>query len=205
MTVIVLFSGGGYYTELLSYAVGHRGKVIAHNNKAYINYLEKRLKQRYANGRLTNVTRLVSEANQLNLAENSVDLALMILAYHDIYYRPRNKSWPIIDRDDFLQRIYLMLKPGGTLGIIDHQALAGSPPTTGNSLHRIDPNLVIRDITRAGFILVAEADFLHNSADDLTRHMYSPNLRGNTSRFAIKFIKPLTVTQPLSPNDIPRP
>ena len=38
MTVLDMFSGGGYYTEMLSNIVGTEGKVVAHSNKAYAEF-----------------------------------------------------------------------------------------------------------------------------------------------------------------------
>ena len=53
MTVLDIFSGGGYYTEIASLIVGEKGKVDAHNNKAYVNYIgEEKLSSRYKESRL---------------------------------------------------------------------------------------------------------------------------------------------------------
>ena len=35
MSILDMFSGGGYYTELLSHVVGPEGRVVAHTNSAY--------------------------------------------------------------------------------------------------------------------------------------------------------------------------
>ncbi|MCH7833810.1 MAG: methyltransferase type 11, partial [Proteobacteria bacterium] len=39
MTVLDMFSGGGYYSELLSYVVGENGSVVAHSNEAYLSFV----------------------------------------------------------------------------------------------------------------------------------------------------------------------
>ncbi|NVJ59267.1 MAG: class I SAM-dependent methyltransferase [Gammaproteobacteria bacterium] len=197
MKVLDVFAGGGYYTELFSYAVGSTGKVVAHNNQAYVDYVNDTLSKRFQPDRLNNVERLVKEANEIELAANSFDMAFLILAFHDIYYRPKKGGWPKIDRKDFLNRIYVGLKPGGVLGVIDHHAKSGSPETTGDTLHRIDVDLVIAQLREAGFILKERAYFLENEQDDLSKHMYAPDTRGKTSRFVLKFIKPLEIDQQL--------
>ncbi len=191
MHIIDVFSGGGYYSELLSYAVGDGGTIIAHNNEAYLKYVSKTIKKRYINNRLPNIQRVTAEANQLNFAQNQADMVFLILAYHDIYYVPDSKEWPPIDRELFLSKLYSALKPGGTFAIIDHEALPQSDSTTGHQLHRIAKDLVKREVRSAGFILDSEAYFLTNESDDLTRHMYAPEIRGKTSRFILKFLKPL--------------
>jgi predicted methyltransferase len=197
MTVVDVFSGDGYYTELLSYVVGPQGVVIAHNNQAYLDYAQKTLSRRFAEGRLSNVKRITAEANQLELAENSADIVFLILAYHDIYYRPKKGSWPAIDRDDFLARLYRILKPGGVLAVIDHHAEPDAPASTGNELHRISSKLVKRELSAAGFVLKEEAYFLENPEDDLKKHMYAAEIRGKTSRFVLKFYKPLNIDKQL--------
>src|SRR5688572_17347690 len=40
MRVLDLFSGGGYYTEILSRVVGPTGSVVAQNNQAYLDYMK---------------------------------------------------------------------------------------------------------------------------------------------------------------------
>jgi len=39
MTVLDMFSGGGYYSEILSHVVGENGSVIAHSNKTYLQFV----------------------------------------------------------------------------------------------------------------------------------------------------------------------
>jgi predicted methyltransferase len=74
--------------------------------------------------------------------------------------------------------------------VIDHAAVAGSPETTGNDLHRIDPAIVRRMAKQAGFVLEAEGDFLVNLDDPLTVHVGAESIRGRTSQFVLRFRKP---------------
>ncbi len=46
-SVLDLFAGAGYYSELISRLVGDEGKVISHNNKAYIDYLAEAANTHY--------------------------------------------------------------------------------------------------------------------------------------------------------------
>ena len=86
MTILDMYSGGGYYTEVLSNLVGDQGAVFAHNNQAYLSFAKKELEQRYLPNRLTNVKRILQENNKLNLPDEKFDLVLLILSFHDIYY-----------------------------------------------------------------------------------------------------------------------
>ena len=187
-TVLDLFSGGGYYTEILSHYVGGDGRVVAHNNKTYQSYLADQLKARYQNGRLVNVEQLVQEANDLDLGAEAADVAFLVLSYHDIYYV--DESWPVTDRDTFLANIHRALKPGGLLLVIDHRARSGAPPESGNTLHRIDPVLVKNDLERAGFVFERETGFLANPSDSLKLSVFDPAIKGKTDRFVQLYRKP---------------
>jgi predicted methyltransferase len=190
MTVLEMFSGGGYYSEILSYVVGSDGAVHAHNNKPYIAYAKKSLDKRYTPGRLDNVKRFEAENNELELSEGKFDAALLILAYHDVYHVDKENGWLPIDGPKMLAEIYGSMKPGAVLGVVDHVAAAGSPPETGQTLHRIDPQLMKKEIEAAGFVFDGEIDVLRNPGDDLTKPMYAPEVRGKTDRVVYRFRRP---------------
>lgn len=191
MSVLDMFSSTGYYTEILSHAVGSRGAVLAHNNQAYRAYAADAIEKRHANGRLHNVTRLDIEVEELDLEPGSVDMVLLILAYHDIYYKPGDGSWPDIDGPAMLEQIYGGLRPGGVLGLVDHDAKAGAALVeTATTLHRIDKRQVVEQVQAAGFVREAESDILDNPKDDLTQSAFADGIRGNTNRFVLRFRKP---------------
>lgn len=190
MAVYDMFSGGGYYSEILARLVGPDGKVTAHNNHAYLDYAKKDIGPRYADGRLAEVDRVTIEANDLEIEENSYDAVLMILTYHDIYLTSEPEAWPVIDGPRLLGAIVKGLTPGGVLGIVDHRARAGAPATTGDTLHRIDPEIVKAELAAAGLIFEGAADFLANPEDDLEKPMYAEGIRGKTDRFVFRFRKP---------------
>jgi predicted methyltransferase len=163
MTVLDLFSGGGYYSELLSIVVGPQGKVVAHSNAAYLGFVGDEFEERYADGRLANVDVLMAENNELELPGEEFDAVTLILSYHDIFY---------VDAEN------------------DHFAEAGSPRETGNSVHRIDPGIVISELEIAGFVLDGTSDVLRNMDDDYGKSVFDPELRGKTDRFVLLFRKP---------------
>lgn len=191
MTVLDLWSGGGYYTELLSHVVGGSGRVVAHNNTPYLEFARDDLAVRFAPGRLPNVERLLAENNQLALPAGRFDAVLMTNVYHDIYFVDDKAGWPRIDGPKLLAEVFRSLKPGGVLGVTDHAALPGAPPETGGTLHRIDPALLKREITAAGFVLEAESDVLMNPTDDRTKSAFDPSVQGRTEQVVLRFRKPL--------------
>ncbi|MBT8066934.1 MAG: SAM-dependent methyltransferase, partial [Gammaproteobacteria bacterium] len=67
MTVLDMFAGGGYYTEIIANIVGETGQVIAQTNEAYIAYVGDEFARRFGNNRLSNVEILMAENNELEL------------------------------------------------------------------------------------------------------------------------------------------
>lgn len=188
--VLEMWAAGGYYTELLSNVVGPDGKVIVHDNAGTIRAGGETRTDRHANGRLANTEPLIAENNELSLEPDSVDAITIILNYHDLYWSSEEWSWDRIDVPTFAAELYKGLKPGGILGVVDHRAEAGAPADTGNTLHRIDPAIVIADLEAAGFVLDGESDVLGNPGDDHAISVFDPSVRGKTDRFVLRFRKP---------------
>ena len=59
-----------------------------------------------------------------------------------------------------------------------------------DTLHRIDPAVVRKDFEAAGFVLDKQSDVVANPADDHTKLVFDPAVRGKTDRFAYVFRKP---------------
>jgi predicted methyltransferase len=190
MVVLDLYSGGGYYAELLSIVVGPDGLVVAHNNTSYLEFASDELAARYSEGRLNNAERLIGENNQLELAANRFDAVIMIKSYHDVYLVSDEMGWSAVDRPKLLQEIFSALKPGGVLGIVDHAADPGGQPESGSALHRIDPAVIRRDMAAAGFRFEAESNVLHNPDDDHSLTVFDPSVSGRTDRAVLRFRKP---------------
>jgi len=188
MTVLDLFSGGGYYTEIVSRVVGENGKVLAHNNDAYLDFAEENIKGRYDGIRLQNVERVTAEADQLELTANTFDAALAMLTWHDVYYLDEENGWPAIDKAVLTQNLCSALKPGAVLGITDHVAVSGSDPAeTSQALHRIDPARIKADLEGTCFEFEGEISVLRNPEDDLSQPMFAQGIRARTDRVVYKF------------------
>ena len=184
--VIDLMAAGGWYTEVLSMAVGEDGSVVAQNPEWILafreRYNDKALDARLAGGRLANVTRMDIEYASMGPDTGSYDAALSALNIHDAYYLGSPE-----DAAAFLDSVYGVLKPGGVFGIIDH---VGNPDGDNNSLHRIDKALAVELATAAGFVVEGDSDLLANPADDHTQSVFSEGIRGQTDRFLLKLRKP---------------
>lgn len=189
-TVLDLYSGGGYYSELLSHVVGPDGKVVAHSNEAYLSFVGEEFNARHADDRLANVDVLMAENNELDLEEGAFDAIILVLAYHDVYYVNLENGWTAIDKPKLLAELYEGLEPGGVLGIVDHVATAGSSTETAQTVHRIDPAIIVADLEAAGFELDGSSDALRNPEDDHSKLVFDPSIRGHTDRVILRFRKP---------------
>lgn len=190
MTVLDLFSGGGYYTEMLNSVVGEKGKVIAHTNEAYIPFSGEIYQKRYNDGRLAQTVTVIAEADDLELEKNSLDAVLLVLTWHDFVYSDAEHGWKAIDEKLLLNKLCQAMKPGAVLGLIDHVANAGGDTAVvAQKLHRIDPQVVRDYFSNSCFTLDAETGILHNSKDDHTLAVFDPSLRGETDRFVFRFLR----------------
>lgn len=189
MTVLDMFSGGGYYSELISHVVGPEGAVIAHSNKAYLNFVGEEFTARHADGRLANVEVLMAENNELSLNEGEFDAIMLALSFHDLYYDDPESGWPKIDESKLLAELHKGLKDDGFIAIVDHYAAAGAATESGNSVHRIDRPVVVNAMEAAGFVSDLESDLLRNPDDDPSIGVFNPEVRGKTDRFVMRFRK----------------
>jgi predicted methyltransferase len=188
MTVFDLFSGAGYYTEIVSRIVGEKGTVVAHNNGAYLAYAKDTLAVRFADDRLPNVERITAEADELVLPEVSFDAALAMLTWHDFYYLDEENGWPAIDEEALTAKLCAALKPGAVLGISDHVATAGANPAeSAQQLHRVDPERIKADLSDSCFEFEAEISILRNTEDDHNKPVFAEGIRGHTDRVVYKF------------------
>ena len=72
MKVADFFGGGGYWSELLSRAVGPTGSVTLVNNPGYYFFSRDGLKERFADGRLKDIKQRVVETGNLDLGSGAV-------------------------------------------------------------------------------------------------------------------------------------
>ncbi len=185
-TVVDLFAGNGYYSEVLSEVVGEQGKVYLHNNQAYLAFA-KDLGPRVADNRLPNVEVYVRELEDFDIRSESVDMVLMVMTYHDVYFE--QSGWTVTPATLF-PTVKRILKPGGTLAIVDHHATPGTAKAAVQVLHRIDAEFAKTDIAARGFEFTGSSELLENPEDDFQKSVFDPQVRGKTSRFVYRFIKP---------------
>ncbi|MHC4838487.1 MAG: class I SAM-dependent methyltransferase, partial [Planctomycetota bacterium] len=186
MRVADLMAGDGYYSEILSRAVGPDGAVWCQNTAIPLRvFADAPLTARLADDRLPNVTRLDAEFDAVGLPEG-LDAAILIRFYHDF-------GWQEVDRPAFNAMVFHHLKPGGVFGVVDHHAAEGAGIYGGRSLHRVEAAMVREEIEAAGFVLEAESYVLTDPEDTLDWNVFSRDHGGrdSTSRFVHLYRKPL--------------
>ena len=182
MVVADVFSAGGYWTELLSNAVGPTGKVLAINNVPYAQFSKDDRKARFTEGRLPNVEHHLIEASWFNVPQK-VDLAVIFMAYHDTYWVGEKDGWPAINTDGFIESVKRMLKPGGKLLIVDHNAAPGTGKEVAGTLHRLNEDWSKKSLIAHGFIFDKSYDGLRHKDDPLDKMVYDPSIKGKTDRY----------------------
>lgn len=187
MDVLELEAGGGYYTEILSRSVGASGSVILQEAQGLMGFVGDGIDLRTANNRLPNVTVSITQFDDLDAADNSIDMVTWIQGPHELGFAPDGNS--LGDAADSFREIARVLKPGGVLVASDHQAPAGSGLEAGGTLHRIAESWVTEMAEAAGLSVAATSDILKNSDDPLTDSVFAPAIRGNTSQFLILYRK----------------
>ena len=183
-TVADILAGGGYYSEILSGIVGPQGNVLLVNDDRYEAFGKEGVAQRLAAGRLPNVRHVVGPSDALGMGEGTLDGAVIVMSYHDLYWVDEKKpEQQKIDADQFLGQIAAALKPGGALLVVDHSAKPGTGSADAQTLHRIDEQFTTADFAKHGLVLETSSDLLRNAADDRSKNVFDPAIRGSTDRF----------------------
>jgi predicted methyltransferase len=186
--VLDLIPGSGYWTRIFSKIVGPDGKVYAVWPQAYARQAMGNvadLRGLSADKYYGNIVTEVQPSTTLTASE-PVDVIWTSQNVHDYPDEFMGKG----DPSQLARDAFKALKPGGTFMVIDHVAKAGRGLADTDTLHRIDPAAVRRIVEGAGFSFAGESKVLNNPADPLDIPVFDKSIRGHTSQFAYKFVKP---------------
>jgi len=188
-TIAELLPGAGYFTRILSKAVGSKGKIFAvvpprpPNSPADRPDPVARLKAITDDPSYANVTVLEQPLAVLSVPA-PVDVVFTAQNYHDLH------NVPNLDIAAFNKSVFDSLKPGGLYIVVDHSAEAGSGARDTSTLHRIDQAMVRQEVMAAGFVPAGSSALLANAADARTAKVFDPSIRGKTDQFILRFRKP---------------
>lgn len=175
MTAIDIGAGGGWYTRVLSAAVGSSGRVIAQFGPRALQRENGQAQKDLASS-LGN-----TEASFEDLGDMDANIADVAVTALNVHHGNDERNIP------YFRDVMHVLKPGGRAAIIDHVGL----PTIDNSrLHRIPIDQLRSQIRAAGLEIVEESDILRTTADDHTMSTTDPALGRNSDRILFIVRKP---------------
>jgi predicted methyltransferase len=190
-TVIDVYPGDGDWTRLFSDVVGPEGRIysfvpaeVAH----FKNDPVGRMRTLASEPGRENVEVVSADLVTLNEITPSVDVLWLHLFYHDLHTELMQARGGTAAH--FNRVVFERLKPGGAYVIIDHAAAAGAGANEAQSLHRIDPASVRKEVEAAGFVLDAQTTLLAMKDDPHSVKVFDPSIKGETDRFAYRFVKP---------------
>jgi predicted methyltransferase len=205
MTVVELWPGNGWYTEILAPVLKDHGHLIAaatpisldtpgESTRAYLDMLAA---NKAAFGDVKEVDFLPPSKMDLG-PEGSAD---MVLTFRNLHNWQSNGEVP-----DVFKAAFKVLKHGGVLGVEEHRAAAGK--TVDQTFHSgyMPVDYVIAEAQKAGFKLVGQSEVNANPKDtkdypkgvwtlpptytlgDKDRAKYAAI--GESDRMTLKFMKP---------------
>ncbi|MEH2175685.1 class I SAM-dependent methyltransferase [Nostoc sp.] len=201
MTVVELWPGTGWYTEILAPFLAAKGQLIVTNtpgtSKPALALQEKLAANPEVFGKVK--VAQINPPNELTLApENSVD---MVVTFRNIH------NWV---KAGYAEQVYAAaykaLKPGGILGVEEHRGFEGISLQESIKTGYMSENGVIAAVEKAGFKLVGKSEINANPKDikDYPGGVWTlpPTLSqgekdrqrfltiGESDRMTLKFVKP---------------
>ena len=187
--VLDLIPGDGYWTRIFSKIVGPEGKIYAVWPEAYARFARGNVKTLQGLSNDPHYGNIVTEVQKSAIlaAPEKLDVVWTSQNYHDY---PDEYMGEDADPALLNKAVFEMLKPGGVYMIIDHRAADGRGMADTEELHRIDPTIVKQQVEAAGFRFAGESKVLEKPEDPLNIPVFDKKVRGRTSQFAYKFVKP---------------
>jgi predicted methyltransferase len=202
-TLVEIWPGGGWYTEILAPLVRESGTYYAAGNGGVLGgarALQAKDPATYGAIRYAAFPAGVAAAAEPPVPAGTADVVLTFRNVH---------NW-IMPAEPFAQeafrQMFAMLKPGGTLGVVEHRLPEGADGALEKSSGYIKVSTVRRMAEAAGFRLAASSEINANPADtkDHPNGVWSlpPSLRGKevgrerflaigeSDRMTLRFVKP---------------
>ncbi len=209
MTVVEIWPGSGWYTEILAPHLS-AGKLYAAHFAAdsalkyFVDsrtFFEEKLKAYPELYVAVEMAEFSPETNRLTVPDASVD---RVLTFRNVH------NWLSNNREaQAFSLFYKALKPGGVLGVVEHRARPGTSWALMKETGYMTEAYVVELAEKAGFVLEGRSEINANPADS-TQHpkgvwTLPPTLRlgdvdrekylaiGESDRMTLRFKKPLTV------------
>lgn len=212
MTVVEIWPGGGWYTEILAPYLRQEGRLYAAHYPEDVETDYRQRSRRQFEQKLAAEPEHYSEVRLvdfdpgrgiLDVPQNSAD---RILTFRNVHSWLRGDS-----EQQAFELFYHVLKPGGILGLVQHSSrLEDMDRATMAETGYLDEDFVVALARNAGFELVASSDINANPRDTTSHEAgvwtLPPTLRlgdemrvyyesvGESNRMTLKFRKPTVDT-----------
>jgi predicted methyltransferase len=207
MTVVEIFPGGGWYTEILAPLLKDRGTYYAagtdpQSESRYARRTAQRFKEKMESDKAVygkvRITVLAPPDKTVIAPPGSAD---MVLTFRNIH-NWMNGGYA----DEVFTAMYKALKPGGILGVVEHRGNPNIPQDPKAKSGYVNQEYAIDLAEKAGFKFVASSEVNANPKDtkDYPKGVWTlpPTLTlknedrdkylgiGESDRFTLKFMKP---------------
>jgi predicted methyltransferase len=197
MTVVELWPGNGWYTEVLAPFLKDKGKLVVTNTAKGQKYTDFLKSKPDLYGKVE--TRIIAPPTDINLGpDGTADLVVTFRNIHN--WMPNNYE------DKVFAAAFKVLKSGGTFGVVEHRGKPGSDPAELKDTGYVPEDFVVRKVEQAGFKLAGKSEVNANPKDtkDYPQGVWTlpPTLRlkeqdkdkylaiGESDRMTLKFVKP---------------
>lgn len=206
MTVVEIFPGGGWYTEILGPYLNDKGKLYAagfdpESKVGFFKKSAKAFKEKMQSSEIysgVEITVLAPPAKTAIAPEGSAD---MVLTFRNIHNWMKGGY-----ADDVYAAMFKALKPGGILGVVEHRGDENVPQDLKSESGYVNQGYAIQLAEKAGFKYVGGSEINANEKDTKNHPKgvwtLPPTLRmkdkdkekylaiGESDRMTLKFIKP---------------
>jgi predicted methyltransferase len=200
-TVVEVWPGGGWYTEILAPLTRRAGTYYAAGpwEKGLGGVRALQAKDAAAYGKVK-LAAFPAEAGQPSVPDGSADVVLTFRNVHNWRFGGEDRARAMFSA------MYRMLKPGGTLGVVEHRLPESRPAAAEEKSGYMKPSSVIGFATAAGFKLAGRSEINANPKDsadwpggvwtlppsyalkDQDRAKYAAI--GESDRMTLRFVKP---------------
>lgn len=205
-TVVEIWPGGGWYTEILAPYLADKGKLIVASPAGRGSEgIAKRLDANPALFGKVERANFPALLGGTGVAPGTADVVVTFRNVHNWgagYMHPEKKGYS----DEAFRELFAMLKPGGVLGIVDHRLPESASAEREKSSGYIKVSTVRALAEKAGFKYVGSSEINANPKDtaDWTDGVWTlpPTLAmgatdrdkyvaiGESDRMTLKFVKP---------------
>jgi predicted methyltransferase len=162
-TVIEITPGGGWYSEILAPLLrdnGHYIAAIAGSNNAEQKQDDTALHAKFAADATEYGKASIVTFNPKTPVFGPPGSADMVLTFRNVH------NWAVAGTAPAMfKAFYAVLKPGGTLGVVDHRAASGASFDAVKDSGYLPTDYVIKLATDAGFKLDAQSEINANPKD----------------------------------------